>query len=98
MAKRVTEEMKVQINELYIEYGVKKRVAEILGISPSTVSKYIIPNYKSQKEIKIEFSTPPRDCMAFIKSIQETNFCDACRLTEEEWNELKKFQKEYFNV
>lgn len=95
MAKRITEEMKVQINELYIEYGVKKRVAEILGISPSTVSKYIIPNYKSQKETKIEFSTPPRGCRAFIKSIMN-DFCDACRLTEEEWDELKKFQKEYF--
>ncbi len=95
MAKRITEEMKVQINELYIEYGVKKRVAEILGISPSTVSKYIIPNYKSQKETKIEFSTPPRGCRALIKGIME-DFCDACRLTEEEWDELKKFQKEYF--
>lgn len=95
MAKRITEEMKVQINELYIEYGVKKRVAEILGISPSTVSKYIIPNYKSQKETKIEFSTPPRGCRAFIKDIMD-DFCDACRLTEEEWDELKKFQKEYF--
>lgn len=96
MAKRITEEIKVQINELYIEYGVKKRVAEILGISPSTVSKYIIPNYKSQKETKIEFSMPPRGCKEFIKNIQGTNFCDACRLTEEEWNELKQFQKEYF--
>lgn len=95
MAKRITEEMKVQINELYIEYGVKKRVAEILGISPSTVSKYIIPNYKSQKETKIEFSTQPRGCRAFIKGIMN-DFCDACRLTEEEWDELKKFQKEYF--
>lgn len=95
MAKRITEEMKVQINELYIEYGVKKRVAEILGISPSTVSKYIIPNYKSQKETKIEFSTPPRGCCALMKGIME-DFCDACRLTEEEWDELKKFQKEYF--
>lgn len=95
MAKRITEEMKVQINELYIEYGVKKRVAEILGISPSTVSKYIIPNYKSQKETKIEFSTPPRGCRTFIKGIMN-DFCDACRLTEEEWDELKKFQKEYF--
>lgn len=95
MAKRITEEMKVQINELYIEYGVKKRVAEILGISPSTVSKYIIPNYKSQKETKIEFSTPPRGCRGLMKGIME-DFCDACRLTEEEWDELKKFQKEYF--
>lgn len=96
MAKRITEETKVQINELYIEYGVKKRVAEILGISPSTVSKYIIPNYKSQKETKIEFSTLPRGCKVFIKNIQEKNFCDACRLTEEEQNELKQFQKECF--
>lgn len=96
MAKRITEEMKVQINELYIEYGVKKRVAEILGISPSTVSKYIIPNYKSQEEIKIEFSIQPRSSRSFIKRIDEVGFCDACRLTEEELDELISFQKEVF--
>lgn len=41
----VTKEMIVKINELYAEYGVKAQVARELGISASTVSKYIAPNY-----------------------------------------------------
>ena len=38
--------MKIKINELYLELGVQKKVAEVLGISASSVSKYLIPNYK----------------------------------------------------
>lgn len=96
MAKRITEEMKIQINELYLELGVKKRVAEVLGISPSSVSKYIIPDYKPQDKVKIEFSTPPRGPQAFIEAIEKKGFCDACVLTDGELDELISFQKEVF--
>lgn len=50
MAKRITEEMKIKINELYLELGVQKKVAEVLGISTSSVSKYLIPNYKKKRK------------------------------------------------
>lgn len=97
MAKRITEEMKIKINELYLELGVQKKVAEALGISTSSVSKYLIPNYKRNEEKNIDFSIPPpRGCNAFMKSIVEDGFCYACGLTEEELDELVQFQKEYF--
>ena len=99
MAKRIDEETKIKINELYREYGIKKKVAEELGISVSSVSKYLkidnIPNNK--KTIKIEFSISPRGSREFINMIKNTNFCEACKLTNEELEELVIFQKEYFN-
>lgn len=96
MAKRITEEMKIKINELYLELGVQKKVAEALGISTSSVSKYLIPNYKRNEKKNIDFSVPPpRGCRALMKGIMD-DFCDACRLTEEELDELVQFQKEYF--
>ena len=42
---KITDEIKEQINELYCELGVKSHVAKALGISASTVSKYIVDGY-----------------------------------------------------
>ena len=41
MAKRISEEIINQIPILYKEYGVKKKVAEELGISVASVNKYL---------------------------------------------------------
>ena len=97
MAKRITEEMKIKINELYLELGVEKKVAEVLGISASSVSKYLIPNYRRNDKKNINFSVPPpRGCRGFIENTRETGLCDACILTEQEFNESVQFHKEYF--
>jgi DNA invertase Pin-like site-specific DNA recombinase len=53
MATKVTEQDKIQINELYLELKTYAAVARETGFSPSTVKKYIIPNYISQNDIKI---------------------------------------------
>ena len=95
---KITDEIKIQINELYLELGVKKRVAEIVGCSPSTVSKYIIEGYVSQKDREPvpEFDeskiTGPAALLERINSWQE--FADACMLTDEEWAEMREIQKE----
>ena len=95
---KITDEIKIQINELYLELGVKKRVAEIVGCSPSTVSKYIIDGYVSQKDKEPvpEFDeskiTGPAALLERINSWQE--FADACMLTDEEWAEMREIQKE----
>lgn len=91
---KITDEIKIQINELYLELGVKKRVAEIVGCSPSTVSKYIIEGYVSQKD-KAEL--PPFDESKitgprYYKDWAE--FFDNCVLTEEEWKDMREIQKE----
>ena len=54
MAKRVTQEDIIKINELYLKLKNKSAVARETGFSPSTVSKYIIANYKSIDTIEQE--------------------------------------------
>lgn len=94
---KITDEIKIQINELYLEIGVKKRVAEIVGCSPSTVSKYIIEGYVSQKDKEPvpEFDESkivgPAALLDMVNSWQE--FADACMLSAEEWAEMKEIQK-----
>ena len=99
MAKLITDEQKVQINELYYKVGVKSKVAKILGISPSSVSKYLIPNYVPIEQRKAEkfdkhptgFSTNilktanKRDIAAFL-----------IQLSPEEKKDLNELQKEIF--
>ena len=41
MGRKISEEIQKQIPILYAKYCNKKKVAEELGISPSTVSKYL---------------------------------------------------------
>lgn len=105
MAKRITDEMIVQINELYAELKVKKRVAEALGISPSTVSKYIVEGYIPQgiRPVMQQFDMDPMGCEELIKRIKDKieefytpaeAFAVDCNLSEEEWAELKILQKE----
>ena len=94
---KITDEIKIRINELYLELGVKKKVADIVGCSPATVSKYIIEGYVSQKdrEPAPEFDESkivgPAALLDMVNSWQE--FADACMLTPEEWAEMKEIQK-----
>ena len=52
MARRISEETIIQINEVYLECGVKSKTAQIVGVSPSTVTKYLIPNELTKDECK----------------------------------------------
>lgn len=94
MAKRITEDQIRDINELYLELGVKKRVAEIVGCSPATVTKYLIPGYVSRAN---QAELPPFDESKIVgpkayASYQE--LMDDCKLSEEEWAAMKEIQKE----
>lgn len=44
---RVTESEIKQINELYLQYGTYAAVAREVGRAPSTVKRYVDPNYQS---------------------------------------------------
>lgn len=100
MGKRISDEDIIKINELYAELKVKKRVAEAMGISPSTVSKYIIENYVPQG-IKSEstFDKKPNGAVALIERIKNSEeepaiaFAKDCNLSEEEWADLKVLQR-----
>lgn len=104
MGKRITDEQIIQINEVFLECGVKSRTAQIVGVSASTVTKYLIPGYVSQKQCVIKkFNKPIPGVQVFINQIKEksnnTNcgfakaLCEICKVSNEEWEELKEIQK-----
>lgn len=99
---KITPEIAEQINELYLEIGVKKRVAEIIGCSPSTVSKYIVPNYVSKKERKMYTFEGYVGGSEWLIDIFKTfndpgaRLCELCMLGKNEWEEMLELQKEIF--
>lgn len=102
MAKRITDEQKEMINELYLECGIKKKVAEIMGISPASVSKYIIPNYVSKKqrptytfEGKVGHAEWLIDIFKMFDNPAQ-RFCELCMLDEHEKAKMAELQKEIY--
>ena len=94
MATKVTPEIIEQINELYLELGVKAQVARKIGLSASTVSKYIISDYKERKQTEKSVMTqdvsfPIED---FMGEYGKMGYL--CELSEDELEDLKKLQKE----
>jgi hypothetical protein len=93
MAGRITEEQKELINELYAQIGVKTRVAEMVGCSVSSVTKYLIPNYVPKADrVKIVFEGEPAGCEEMIKNFS----FDIFSLNEEESADLEVLRKEIF--
>ena len=45
---KVSQDEIIKMNELYLEYGTYSAVAREVGRAPSTVKRYIDPNYQSQ--------------------------------------------------
>lgn len=48
---RVTQEEIKEMNELYLQYKTYSAVAREIGRAPSTVKKYIDPNYQHKEEV-----------------------------------------------
>lgn len=95
---RITEEMKVQINELYYRLGVKAQVARELGISPASVTRYLIPNYTPIAAHQvIECNTTPVIPIDFINALIEGgDFVELTKLTAAEQIEMEELRKEIY--
>jgi len=52
MATRITPEIKKQINERYLKLKTYAAVGRELGISASTVKRYVIPGYVPEADIQ----------------------------------------------
>jgi len=106
MANRITEAQKEEINKLYYEIGVKAEVARRMGISAASVARYVIPGWKPVSElpeIDIKISKPegPQElilAMSCHPVSAAAAFCEACKLTDEEWIGMKNVQAEYVSV
>lgn len=94
----VTQELIEKINELYLEIKTYAGVSRALGGSPSptTVKKYIIPNYISIKNRKItQFDKAKISSKVdFTPFRNKQDWGELCLLTAKEELEIKELQKE----
>lgn len=96
MASKVTQEDIININELYIKHKTYAAVARETGFAPSTVKKYVIPNYipqdKIEKKIFTEDQIPESLDYSLFKGLE--NWTAICKLTDAELTEIKELWKE----
>lgn len=91
MAK-VTDEDKILINQIYLEVGTYAETARRTGFSPSTVKKYIIPNFvpvDSTKKKTFSLDDLPDGVIKLPENLGRL-----CTLSFDEMEELKDFRKE----
>lgn len=100
MAKKITDEQKEQINELYFENKNKSLTARLLGISPVSVARYIVPNYipKDQRVVEVFNGRP-----TIISTDKIASFDGAAHLgyflthiMDDEKEDMEKLQKGIF--
>lgn len=93
---RITEEQKVQINELYYVNHNKAQTARELGISASSVTKYLIPDYVPiAKRTPVQpFNKTPEGCQDFIEYALWGKLNEILTLNESEKIELDKLLKQ----
>lgn len=91
--KKVSHSDIQRINRLYLEYKTYAAVSRETGFSPSTVKKYIIPDFTPIEEVEIkrfEGPLPEFDSTIFRKD----DWGDLCVLSAEEVDEIKELWKE----
>ena len=93
MAARITPEQIEQINEVYAQCGVKTKTAKIVGVSVASVSKYLVEGYipKAARAV-CEFTKEPKP-ITDLKSFLD-NLNSITKLTNEEWEDMQKLQRE----
>lgn len=98
MSKRITDEQIEQINEVYFQCKIKSQTAKIVGVSVASVTKYLIDDYVPKAmRVKIDFDGTPKGITE--KELEELTlekFLANAVLSKEEWEELKKLQKEIY--
>lgn len=91
----IDEETKIKINELYLKIGTYSGVAKEIGCAPTTVKKYIIPNFVPQAEIQkkiFQREDLPEFSVEGLKNIK--NWGSLCLLSDEEKEEIHELWKE----
>ena len=95
MANRITNEEIKKINELYAQYHNYSKVAREVGVAPTTVKKYIIPNYEVVDESNfIRFTMDDIPDFDGADFIGVDNYGDLCVLSDAEKEEIKELWKE----
>ena len=94
MSKAMTASQIIEIHKLYAVCGVKSQVAKQLGISASTVSKYLAMDNKVEPEIEaIPFEgVVPINISPLFSTV--LNWGELVALSEDEINGVIELQKE----
>lgn len=82
-----------KINRLYLELGTYAAVARETGFSPTTIKKYIIPDFKVVEEADVkrfDGPLPEFDSSMF----RGDDWGDLCVLSPEEIGEIRELWKE----
>lgn len=99
---KITPEIAEQINILYLKLGTKAAVAREIGCSASTVSKYIIPNFKPPEERAVYtfegYVGDSKWLIDIFKTFDDpgARLCELCVLGKNEWEEMRELQKEIY--
>ena len=97
---KITDEVIEQINELYCELKVKSHVAKALGISASTVSKYIVPNYVRKADRVMEVFNGRPSVISMDKIASFDGAADLgyflTHIMDDEREDMEKIQKGIF--
>lgn len=96
MGRRITQEKIQEINEAYFVIGTYSGVAQKVGVSPSTVKKYIISNYVPQSKVKLNQVSFNKEIKDFDKDLflNERYWGNLCIMSEEEFKEIQELWKE----
>lgn len=97
---RITEEQIEEINEVYYRTKNKSQTAREVGVSVSSVSKYIREGYvpRAQRQV-YTFNEKPSGARALIEKMLASEnpigvFCAGYELSDEEKADLVELQKE----
>lgn len=95
MARKITNEDILRINELYYKYKVYAEVARQTGFAASTVKKYVIPGWQPVLEAKIiRFNISDLPDGPHLGFVGLNNYGELCVLTSGEKEELKGLWEE----
>ncbi len=89
----ITQKDKNEINRLYLELGTYAAVSRATGFSPSTVKKYVDPNYVPMSERPIKKFSGELPLFKPTWAISD-NWNSMCELSEAEISELKELWEE----
>ena len=94
MARRVTDRDIKLMNELYVKYGTYAAVAREVGFAPSTVKRYMTPNYQPVVASNIKRVTIEEMMNRSIADYLDKGLMEMFELNEEEFQALEELAKE----
>lgn len=91
---RITDEKIKEINIAYLQCRTYSGAAKMCGCAPSTVKKYIIPNFEIKAIEETSYNIIPMDVVNVPKLISPQAIYDATQITVQESEDLKVFWRE----